>query len=213
MILKEAYRYQNYLESLLNEAISFLSRSNNITITTETHMRAKVRPEMEDETKDNLQDREINAKADDMIDFINMIVEEKDKVGRSILKAKTERCLAMDHDIAMNKVRQKVANCLRHVANTKNKSFIKPATGYCFNSEGNQVSFFYDVKYETKTDFDRKKVKTSLYNITDRSDKISNQAELFLTSVEVDFNPKFNINDTFEEIVDQFSAYGIGAAS
>ena len=213
MILKDAYRYKNFIDTLLDNSIMFLNRQSNITITTETHMRSKVRPEAEDETKSSLDDRELNVSADQILDFISLVIDEEEALCQRINEAKLNYCPTIDHELSMNKVRQKVANCLRHVANTKNRDWIKSGSSYCFNSEGNQVSYLYDVKYEMKIDFSRRKFKDALYKLTEQSDKVSNEAEVYMSSVEVDFAPQFNINDSFEEIIEQLSDYGIGATA
>lgn len=50
MILKEAYRYQNYLNTLIRDAESYLMKKDFITETKQTHNRNKVNPDATDET-------------------------------------------------------------------------------------------------------------------------------------------------------------------
>ena len=50
MNLKEAFRYQNKLQSFLDEAQSILDRDTNITKVENTYLRRKVMAEAEDET-------------------------------------------------------------------------------------------------------------------------------------------------------------------
>ena len=50
MNLKEAFRFQNKLQSLMREADSILSREQNITKVQNTYLRKKVMVEAEDET-------------------------------------------------------------------------------------------------------------------------------------------------------------------
>ena len=50
MNLKEAFRYQNKLQALMDEAQSILGCDANITKVESTHLRRKVMPEAEDET-------------------------------------------------------------------------------------------------------------------------------------------------------------------
>ena len=50
MNLKEAFRYQNKLQSFLDEAQSILDRDANITKVKNTYLRRKVMAEAEDET-------------------------------------------------------------------------------------------------------------------------------------------------------------------
>ena len=50
MNLKEAFRYQNKLQSFLDEAQSILDRDANVTRVENTYLRHKVMAEAEDET-------------------------------------------------------------------------------------------------------------------------------------------------------------------
>ena len=50
MNLKEAFRYQNKLQSFLDEAQSTLDRDSNVTRVENTYLRHKVMAEAEDET-------------------------------------------------------------------------------------------------------------------------------------------------------------------
>ena len=50
MNLKEAFRYQNKLQSFLDEAQSILDRDSNVTRVENTYLRHKVMAEAEDET-------------------------------------------------------------------------------------------------------------------------------------------------------------------
>ena len=49
VILKEAYRYMNYLDSLLDSAKIYLENPHFITTTKQTHYRTKVNPAAQDE--------------------------------------------------------------------------------------------------------------------------------------------------------------------
>ena len=50
MNLKEAFRYQNKLQSFLDDAQSILDRDSNVTRVENTYLRHKVMAEAEDET-------------------------------------------------------------------------------------------------------------------------------------------------------------------
>ncbi len=54
MNLKEAFRYQNKLQSFLDEAQSILDRDANITKVENTYLRRKVMAEAEDETSSRI---------------------------------------------------------------------------------------------------------------------------------------------------------------
>lgn len=50
MNLKEAFRYQNKIQNLMDEAESILHRDRNVTKVENTVLRHKVNPDAEDET-------------------------------------------------------------------------------------------------------------------------------------------------------------------
>lgn len=210
MILRDCFRYQNYLDSIINVAEMYLCNSNNTMITEETHERSKIRPEAADEVKSSVDSRDMNVNIDNLIEFVMMVIKEKEDMSVAINMAKTEHCPSFDYQIAMNIVRQSFANTLKRVIAQKGKEWTKTGTAYCFNAEGNQVSYCYDVKYKSRIDFDRANAKKALNEITTRSDEISNEIDSRMSSVQVDFTPKFSINDTFEELVERFPEFGIG---
>lgn len=45
MILKEAYRYQNFLTNLINNAQTYLGNMSFVMTTTQKHMKSKANPE------------------------------------------------------------------------------------------------------------------------------------------------------------------------
>ena len=59
MNLKEAFRYQNKLQSFMDEAQGILDRENNITKVENTYLRHKVMPEAEDEKVMTIPETEI----------------------------------------------------------------------------------------------------------------------------------------------------------
>ena len=50
MNLKEAFRFQNKLQQLMDEAQAILNNPGNVTRTEKTYLRKKVMPEAENET-------------------------------------------------------------------------------------------------------------------------------------------------------------------
>lgn len=206
MILKEAYRYQNYLNTMIRRASMYLDRANNVTIVTEEHMRSKAQPGAVDETMDNLATREMNTRPDDVIQFGLRMLEEKESVSKAIDEAKAAHCPEVDRGIAINRLRQEFLATLKGMAKIKKRERMTSNSAYCFNAEGNQVPYRYDVKETTDVDFDRNAVKEAINRLQATCDDTSNNADYCLTSVEVDFKPAFNINESFEDQVENFVA-------
>ena len=79
MNLKEAFRYMNFLDDLLNEAIEFLSEESFVTNTKEIHLKSKVNPDAEDEVFENVNqvvDTNCEILDDDDIDYDDVDVDD-----------------------------------------------------------------------------------------------------------------------------------------
>ena len=77
-------------------------------------------------------------------------------------------------------------------------------TGYCFNNEGNQVSYRCDVKRVTTIHFDRNKIRGMAAALSKRADEISMSLDKCLVNTEVSYEPPFDMNDSFEDILSDF---------
>ena len=61
MVLKEAFRMQNHLTALTDEAIAFLSINENVMRIKEEHQRSKRNPKAEDEIVEVKRDHDMTA--------------------------------------------------------------------------------------------------------------------------------------------------------
>jgi len=202
--LKEAFRYQNFLDSLLGGVENYLRQIDNYMVITETHLRSKAVSSVEDETKDNLADREMNVRPDTIVAFMMSVYHEKEMLAKAIDRAKAQHCSEMDMKMAMNKTRQAIVDSLKRMVRAKGRETVSRGSAYTFNSEGNQVQYYYDIKRVSKIDFDRFQLKKLISELSAECDKVSITIDYWLTSVPVDYAPAFDINDTLEELVEHF---------
>ena len=73
MILKEAYRYQNFLDRLLSEAQSYMNSETFITNVKQIHHRKKANPAAEDEVIEEVAKKKLNDTYNSMpVDFTPM---------------------------------------------------------------------------------------------------------------------------------------------
>ena len=77
-------------------------------------------------------------------------------------------------------------------------------TGYRFNMDGNHTVYRYDVRKVTTINFDRKEIRSLLSHLNQASDQISTKIDLCLVTTEVDYQPPFDVNDSFSEAFDVF---------
>lgn len=208
MYLKESFRYQNYLSELIDCCIAQLTASKNITKTVQTHMKNKANPEAQDEIIDLSTERTIAYTADQIVDFMTHLVGEKEALTAAVSKAKTAASVDLDAEISNNKVRQKVFGILNRMANTKATERMTRASGFKFNAEGNQVQYTYDVKEVTTIDFDRNKIRGLARSMVSKSDEVSTTIDKVVVDTVVDYDPKYSINDSFDDAMEQFLTAG-----
>lgn len=205
MTLKESFRYQNFLDTILGQAENYLRMTENYMVVTEEHLRNKVIPAAENDTFDNLADREIQVKPDVLVDFVITILTEKEALTKAINVAKTQHCNELDALVEINKSRRGVVETLKRMSRSKGKESMCKGNAYTFNAEGNQTQYYYDIKRTSKIDFDRPKLKRLISLLANESDRASATIDYWQTSVPVDFTPQFDLNDTFEELAEAYS--------
>ena len=105
MNLKEAFRYQNKLQSLLDEAQGILDCDANVTKVANTYLRHKVMPEAEDETVMDVAQTEYAEQITDIARFMLYLLEEKSRLFAAIRKAKDALDMDMDSEVSLNATR------------------------------------------------------------------------------------------------------------
>lgn len=206
MNLKEAFRFQNKLNEVINTASCFLEHEDYVMKTTVEHLRKKVNADAEDETIDTTKDRPYAFGVNDLVEFLLSMLQEKEKLYTAIEKAKQGTDYDMDSQIDLNMKRQSASRILRKMSNIRSQETILRGRGsdYKFNAEGNQVQYYYDLKKVSVIDFDRKKVKHLANQLITKADEVSTKIDQIMVNTNVEYTPLFNVNDSFEEAVDTF---------
>ena len=204
MILKEAFRCQNYLSRLIGEAIDYLTTTSNVVITKQEHLKSKSNADAEDEVVIADKYSDIEYKPNQVIDFLLDVLNEKEKLSDAINKAKLNTEINIDSSTAINKEKQRIASIFDRLSKTKSGEKIRNDSDYKFNAEGNQVSYYYEVKETTTIDFDRNKVKGIVKRLRRESDNTSNELDRVQVTLEVDYSPTYEINDDFEDSLEIF---------
>ena len=201
MILKEAFRYQNYLSLLLSQAMNYLSCESYITTTIQSHNRTKVNPDAQDEKITIQKPYNVIFEPNDLIDFVVKLIEEKEKLSNAI--AVSKRTLEFDIDAAMsiNKMKQEFIQTLRRMAVIKSTELEKEGTSYKFNNDGDQVSYRYPVKEVKTIDYDRNTVKSLISKFKKETDKISTERDRIDIMIEVNYDPIWEVDTPLEDIL------------
>ena len=201
MILKEGFRYQNYLSLLLSQAMNYLSCESYITTTIQSHNRTKVNPDAQDEKITIQKPYNVIFEPNDLIDFVVKVIEEKEKLSNAI--AVSKRTLEFDIDAAMsiNKMKQEFIQTLRRMAVIKSTELEKEGTSYKFNNDGDQVSYRYPVKEVKTIDYDRNTVKSLISKFKKETDKISTERDRIDIMIEVNYDPIWEVDTPLEDIL------------
>lgn len=207
MVLKEAFRAQNYLEGLISEGLNFLMRTDNVTTKKQEHMRKKVNVDAEDEVIKLPKVVEFENESitpDVVIDFVMDVLDEKEKLTSAIAVAKTSAEIDIDASIALNKSRQHIASILHVMGNIKANEKQIIGRDFKFNVDGVQVPYQYNINEVTTIDFDRNKVKGLVKKLCRKSDEVSARLDELNVTVRVDYTPKYEIGDSFEDCLNIF---------
>ena len=201
MNLKEAFRYQNKLQSFLDEAQSTLDRDSNVTRVENTYLRHKVMPEAEDETVMDVAQTEYAEQITDVARFMIYLLEEKSRLFAAIRKAKDALDMDMDSEVSLNAARQSIARTFKRMNDLRSseQTISNGGTGYRFNADGNQISYRCDVRQVTTINYDRKVIRAALGKLNQRADETSAKIDLCLVTSKVDYAPPFDVNASFAE--------------
>ena len=206
MNLKDAFRAQNKLQVLMDEASCILQDRDNTLKVTTTHLRSKVMPEAQDVVVEDSAPSEYTEHINQVAAFLMAMLAEREKLSAAICAAKAWLSLDMDSETGLNRARQGLADTFRRMAALRNSEVViaNGGSGYRLNGEGNQVTYNYDVKQVTTIDFDRNKAREISRSLVSASDSISTSIDKVMVELEVVYEPEYSVNDAFEDVVAAF---------
>ena len=202
MNLKEAFRYQTFLNDRLNMACLSVSSRDHAYKITKKHLRSKANPDAED--KEEIVDNGIFYPNDDVIRFMESLVGEKYKLTTAIDSAKSHLDIDIDASVESNKFRQRVANAIGRMLTFAKTSSKTKDNDYKFNVEGNQTMYYYEVETDFEEAYDRDQAKLIWHRLTEDSDAVSSAVDSAMINTSVDYDPPYNVNDSFEDMMERF---------
>ena len=208
MNLKEAFRCQNKLKALMDEAESILEDKRNITEVKVTTLYSRVVPERENEVTVEAAPSEYADRIDAVAAFLLDLLHEREKLSQAIRTAKAQLPIDMDSEVSLNTRRQAAACVLRTMVDLRGSETMRPggAVGYRFNAEGNQVAYRCDEKRVTTIHYDRNRIRAELKKLTAQLDAVSTELDRWLINSEVAYEAPFDVNDSFAAIFEAFAA-------
>ena len=210
MNLKEAFRYQNKLGALLQTAQGYLTGSTAyITQVKEIHLRSKVDSSASDDIQyEQSPEEQYLPPAKTMIQFLLALLDIKAQLTAAIHQAKKQQEFDLDGTSALNVQRQEAARTMRYLAGLRSREEMVPSggVGYRFNQEGNQVTYCCDLKRVTTINYDRLAVRKAAAQLAQAADTASAAIDRCLIDTLVDFEPPFDVNATFSELLEDYAA-------
>jgi len=202
MNLKDAFRYQKFLNKLSEDAICSITSRENCLRTTKTHKRSLVKPDAEDyvETIDN----ENPFTVDDLIAFMKELSIEKEYLTCQINIAKSSCDFDIDSLVESNKINQNLCKAIKTALSIIPFSYTEKAKDYKFDINGIQIPYCYDVEIDETRIFDGDKAKAIMKNAIANCEEKSKVIERMMINTEVNYSATYDVNDDFDDIVVNF---------
>ena len=206
MNLKDAFRAQNRLEYLMDQADAILTDSRNTMKTKMTHLRSKVMADAQDTETEDTAPSEYAEQINQVAAFLMEMLSQREKLSKAIQEAKSKLPLDMDSETGLNRVRQNLAYTFRSMGALKATETFLPGggSGFRFNADGNQVTYRCDAKKVTTINFDRNKIRGMASTLGKKSDEISAQLDQCLVNAQVDYELPFDLNDSFDVVLSDY---------
>ena len=204
MNLKEAFQAQNKIEDVFDFVTKYLGEEQNLVSVTEKHLRSKAAEGQEDEKIDVVVEDKFPPEL--VIDFLMMLIDEREELAAAIGKAKKSMSFDLDSTVDVNKKRHLAAEALRGLREFKSSSSLEKdaGLGHIFNKDGNQTSYRYDVERVKTIDYDRNSVRKRLDRLQKKADAISNDIDAAMVSTKVKYKTSFDLHASAQEILEDY---------
>lgn len=201
MVLKEAYRYQNYLADLLEQARRKFFEPDLITKSKTVHKKSvATRGKVEDVIVESVNPYDYSA--EDIINFCVKIIDEKEKLTVAIDAAKKNASIDIDSSIAMNITKRGLISSLSALANVKPESKKSDAIDYIINDiDGKQQVYHYEAETVKSIDFDRNEVKGLIKRLNRECDSVSEQLDRINVTTNVNYTPIWDVNESLDDAI------------
>lgn len=203
MNLKESFRYQKFLETMMRCASTSIQMTGHCLTTTKVHKKSKANADVEDLTE-VVECESTFYPNDDVISFMAWLVEEREKLTTAIGKAKASIGFDVDAAVETNKFRQILNNSVKGMLRQTPSKRTEQGRDYKFNVEGNQTPYYYDIEVVTEEAYDRNSAKVIMREMISASDKTSAEIDAAMINTVVDYTPVYDVNDSFDDVMAEF---------
>ena len=204
MNLKESFRYQNFLDMMMRAASASIQQRDHCLKVTKTHLRSKANPDASDVTE--TVDGEVFFANDDVVAFMAWLVKEREKLTTAIGAAKASIGFDIDAAIETNKFRQTVNGSIKNMLRYTPSKRVEQGRDYKFNVEGNQTPYIYEIEVVSEEAYDKTGAKTLMREMISKADEVSAAIDAAMINTKVDYEPVFDVNETFDDVMTDFLA-------
>ena len=204
MNLKESFRYQNFLDMMMRAASASIQQRDHCLKVTKTHLRSKANPDASDVTE--TVEGEVFFANDDVVAFMAWLVKEREKLTTAIGAAKDSIGFDIDAAIETNKFRQTVNGSIKNMLRYTPTKRVEQGRDYKFNVEGNQTPYIYEIEVVSEEAYDKTGAKTLMREMISKADEVSAAIDAAMINTKVDYEPVFDVNETFEDVMTDFLA-------
>lgn len=202
MNLKESFRYQKFLETLMTQSQVNLTTVSHCLVTEKHHMRSAVNPDATDEVE-LVDDGEFIGN-DTVMKFMWHLVDERTKLSKAIVEAKAGIGFDLDAAVESNKFRQNVHSAIRNMLRYAPTKQRRQERGYKFDINGVQQAYLYDVEVMTTERYNKEEAKRLMRTMIQEADKVSSEVDAALINTEVQYVPPYDVNDSYDDCIEAF---------
>lgn len=202
MNLKESFRYQNFLDMMMRAASASIQQRDHCLKVTKTHLRNKANPDASDVTE--TVEGEVFFANDDVVAFMAWLVQEREKLTKAIGVAKASIGFDIDAAIETNKFRQTVNGSIKNMLRYTPTKRVEQGRDYKFNVEGNQTPYIYEIEVVSEEAYDKTGAKTLMREMISKADEVSAAIDAAMINTKVEYEPVFDVNETFDDVMTDF---------
>lgn len=202
MNLKESFRYQNFLDKMMRMACYSIQNNDHAFKITKVHNKSKANPDATDLSE--VVEVDDFYPNDDVIRFMGWLIEEREKLTKAISAAKVAVEFDIDAAVETNKFRQQANQAIKCMLAHRAIKRTERGQDYKFNAEGNQMPYYYEIEVTSTEAYDKEKSKDFMRSVISEADKTSADIDSAMINSIVDYEVKFDVNESFEDIMAEF---------
>ena len=134
------------------------------------------------------------------------LVEERQKLSVAIGCAKASVGFDIDAAIEANKFRQIVYGGIKSMLAFNSSKSKTQGRDYRFNINGDQTPYYYDIEVTKEEAFNREASRDVMRRMITEADQVSADIDAALINIQVDYDPKFDVNESFNDVMTAFTA-------